>query len=553
MKISSVLLVLFVAITLLTVGCGTKPASPVEALFQQADELRLANDYDAAIQIYQSIHDQYLEDPDVSSYAEEMIAFCYSTWAERLIYTENNPKAAIEKLQILVEQYPDTDPCRTVTEEGLIPMCYFRLASDLEDKHDYQSAIEKYEFVISEYPQSAAEAKEGISQCYGYWGYHLYDEENYTEAMEKYQVVLTQYPESGCASQLRVEDNIPDCYYGLAEQAEEQGNLDKAIESCEAILQGWPHSPRTILAGDKLDKLLNLYLVKASRYQEEGRWGEAFDIYEEILSRFPDSTQAFNIELTLLPQWDYEYGKLLQDEGKFQEAIEKYKASGLKEAKGMIPECYYLWVQQLQEEGQYAEALEKYVTIISDYPDSDWASWEKGEILKPVPPEYLYAYAAELGISEAVLRLYQAILDYHPGSDYLAAVQKAMVDIGIALIMKEEHGTLPPATSEGSIAAGDTAVIEVRNGTPYTLLVLFKGPETKMVYLKPDPDAEEYLVRPLRGMITEYTEETIRLAPGEYQIGARVSETGIAPWYGTQTFKVNQQYSQIFWLQVKYG
>ena len=278
---------------------------------------------------------------------------------------------------------------------------------------------------------------------------------------------------------------------------------------------------------------------------------KAFQLYEEVMNRFPDSLEAYDAKRNL-PHCACEYGKLLQGEGKFQEAIEKYKTSGLKEAKEMLPECYYLWVQQLCEEHQYDEALGKYVTIIKDYPDSDWASWEKGEILKPVPAKYLCDCAVELGVSETAMRLYQAILDYHPESDYIAAAQKAMVDIGIALIMAGEHGTLPPATSKGSITAGGTAVIEVRNGTPYTLVVLFKGPETKVVYLRPDPDAEEYFIRPFGG-ITEYTEETIKLSPGEYQIGARVSKTSIAPWYGTDSFQSNEQYSQIFYISVTFG
>lgn len=269
------------------------------------------------------------------------------------------------------------------------------------------------------------------------------------------------------------------------------------------------------------------------------------------MDRFPDSQEAYDAKMSLL-RCSYEYGRLLQSEGKFQEAIEKYKASGFPGAKEMIPECYYCWAQQLCEEGQYAEALEKYVTIIEDYPDSDWASWEKGEILKPVPPEFLYDYAVELGISESAMRLYQSILDYHPESDYLVAAQKAMVDIGLALIMQGDYGTLPPATSEGSIAAGDTAVIEVRNGTPYMLIVLFKGPETRVVYLKPDPDAKEYFILPFGG-ITKYTKETIKLIPGEYQIGARVSNTSIAPWYGTDNLQGNEQYSQIFYIRVTFG
>jgi len=551
MKISSVLLVLFVAITLLTVGCQAGTSSPADPLFRQGDEYLRQQDYQAAIQTFQSICEQYPDTFD-ASYAEERIAVCYSSWANSLKY-ENEYEAAIEKLEIVMEQYPNTDAARSAVELGEIAFAYLQWGNYLMlEKQDYQSAQEKYEFVIAEYPETkynyAAKAKEGIPWCYFHWGYRLYDEEKYAEAMEKYQVVLTQYPESECASQLRTEDEIPRCYNGLAKQAEDEGNLDAAIRNHEAILDGWPQS---LWASSSEDKLPQLYLARASQLEQESQWAEALQQYQKIVNQFPDSLEVSEAKESLR-QCSYHYGRLLQQEGRYQEAIEKYQASGSMEAEGMMPECYYLWAQQLCEGRQYSEALEKYITIIEDYPDSDWASWEKGEILKAVPPDYLYDYAAGLGVSEGALRLYQTILDYHSQSSYIADTERAMVEIGIALIMGEEHGTLPPASREGSVTAGGTAVIEVRNGTPYTLLVLFKGPETRVVYLRPDPDAEEYFIVPFGG-ITEYTEETIELAPGEYQIGARVSETSIVPWYGTDSFQSNEQYSQVFYIRVTIG
>ncbi len=133
------------------------------------------------------------------------------------------------------------------------------------EKQDYQFALEKYEFVITEYPETkydyAAEAWGSISWCYLRWGSRLYQEENYAEAMEKYQLVLIQYPDSECASQLREDGDIAKCYYRLGNQAEEKGNLDTAIQDYEAILEGWPQS---LWAGSAEDKLLHLYLAKAS-------------------------------------------------------------------------------------------------------------------------------------------------------------------------------------------------------------------------------------------------------------------------------------------------
>ncbi len=544
-------LVLFAAIVLLVVGCSGGTSSPADPLFRQGDEYLRQQDYEAAIETFQGIRDQYPGTFD-ASYAEERIAVCYQSWANDLKY-QDEYEAAIEKLQIVVEQYPDTDARQNTAELGEIPFAYLQWGNYLSlEKQDYQSALEKYEFVITEYPETeddyAVKARESVPWCYFRWGKSLYQEENYAEAMERYHLILTQYPDSECASQLREAEDIANCYYRLGNQAEKEGNLDTAIQDYEAILEGWPQSLWSSSAGDRLP---NLYLAKASQLEQESQWAEAFQQYEKVVNRFPDSREAYEARNSLR-QCSYEYAGLLQGEGKFEEAIEKYKDSGLREAEEIMPECYYLWVQQLCEEHQYDVALEKYVVIIEDYPDSDWASWERDEILGPIPPEYLYDYASALGVSEAAMRLYQAILDYYPGSDYIEVTQKAMVDIGIALITEGEYGTLPPATREGTVAAGDTAVIEVRNGTPYTLLVLFKGPDTRVVYLKPDPDAEEYFILPYGG-ITEYTIETINLTPGTYQIAARVSKTSIDPWYGTDSLQSNEQYSELFYIRVTYG
>jgi len=551
MKMSSVLLVLFMVITLLTVGCNAGTSSPADPLFRQGDKYLAEQSYKDAIETFQSIRDQYPGTFD-ASHAEERIAVCYQSWANNLKY-KNEYEAAIEKLQMVVEQYPDTDAGQNAVELGDIPFVYLQWGDYLSlEKQDYQSALEKYEFVIAKYPETkydyAAKARESVFWCYFRWGSRLYQEENYAEAMEKYHLVLTQYPDSECASQLREGGDIAKCYYGLAEQAEEKGNLDAAIKNYEAILEGWPQSFR---ASSSENKLPHLYLSNASQLEQESQWAEAFQQYEKVVNRFPDSREAYEARNSLR-QCSYEYARLLQNEGKYEEAIEKYETSGLEEANEAISECHYLWAQRLREENKYDEALEKYVIVINDYPNTVWASWEKGEILKPVPAEHLYKYAEKLGVSESALRLYQAILDYHPQSDYITGTEKAMVDIGIALIMEGEHGIIPPATSEGTVAAGGTAVIEVRNGTPYTLLVLFKGPDTKVVYLKPDPDAVEYGILPFGG-ITEYTEQTIKLSPGAYQIGVRVSKTSIAPWYGTDIFQGNEQYSEIFYIRVTYG
>jgi len=556
MKRLLVLAALVIAVVMLAAGCHAQPVSPSRVLLDQANELRVAEDYAAAIEAYQNICDQYPGSWE-TSHAKDMIAVSYRFWSRDLI-RENSYGPAIEKLEIAVGQYPDTNVAQDITEEGEIPLAYIKWAQYLvREKHDYQSAVEKYELVVAQYPQTkynyASDAREKIPWCFQRWGDYLFDEGNYADAMDKYDLVLNEYPDSETASRLQQSDDILDCYYSLAQQEEEEGELDSAIENYEAVLEHWPQS---WMAESVRRKLAKVYLTRASEFEQEKQWGRAFQIYQKFMSKFSDEVavgaQMHDVKFELLPQCAYEYGNMLESEKRYPEAIETYQIARLKESREAIPRCHYLWAQQLQAEEKYDEAVEKYVTILSDYPDTVWASWEKGEILAGIPAKCLCDNAAKLGVSESALRLYEAILDYHSESDYITETKQSMVDIGIAMILGGEHGTLPSATSEGTIAAGGTAVIEVRNGTPYTLLVLFKGHDTEVVYLRPHPDAIEYIILPVGG-ITKYTKEEIRLSPGEYQIGARVSKTDISPWYGTDSFASNERYSQVFYIRVTLG
>jgi tetratricopeptide (TPR) repeat protein len=423
MKKPLVLLGLFVVIAAVTVGCSGKLSSPADALLQQADELRLTHEYEAAIETYQAVRDKYPDAID-DSHVQEIIAFCYSRWAERLMQEENNYDDAIKKLRIIIEQYPDNEVARTVVRDGHIPLAYLGWASYLNNiEHDYQSALEKCESVIDQYPQTeyVTQAKEQLAWCYDGWGRYLYGEDDYAGAVEKYEIVLAEYPNSEPAAELNENEgeHISWCYFQLIVQQAEEGSLNAALENYNTILQRWPSSPWVSTVRGAFPQIC---LTMASQFEQEGRWGEAFQTYQEILSQSPDSLEAFDVKIELLPQCAYEYARLLQGEGRYEEAIEKYEISGVAEAREALPECYYLSAKSLAEGGKPRKALDKYITILNDYPDTIWASWEKGEILGTIPADYLYEDAKGLGITEAATRLYKAILDYYPESGYIERI-----------------------------------------------------------------------------------------------------------------------------------
>jgi len=175
------------------------------------------------------------------------------------MYPEEDYEAALEKLQIVVEQYPHTETGRAAIKEDYIPSSYLRWARYLMyPEHDYQSAIEKYEFLIAQYPQSdhAATASEAIPACYREWGDYLSQENNYLGAIEKYEILLSEYPDSEPTADLRGErgEYISQAYYKVAEQQWEEGDYDAAIDSYQAILERWSQSTVASSEGDNLPK-----------------------------------------------------------------------------------------------------------------------------------------------------------------------------------------------------------------------------------------------------------------------------------------------------------
>jgi len=73
-----------------------------------------------------------------------------------------------------------------------------------------------------------------------------------------------------------------------------------------------------------------------------------------------------------------------------------------------------------------------------------------------------------------------------------------------------------------------------------------------MLYIGCHPEAYTYVITPF-GNPTKYKQGTIQLQPGQYQVVARVSDTTIAPWYGTMTLTQDQKYTTYFYILRTWG
>jgi predicted nucleic acid-binding Zn-ribbon protein len=219
----------------------------------------------------------------------------------------------------------------------------------------------------------------------------------------------------------------------------------------------------------------------------------------------------------------------------------------------MVPLDLYEEAVALKEQEQYGLALEKCLEIVDNYPDSVWES-AADNMLKETPPEQLFDEAFKLQEDEnfdRAIRLYQAIVDYHSNSNYAEAAEKAIVDCEVAKIAVAEHGELPSFESTGTVTAEGNAVVEVRNAAPYVLTILFSGPESKSITLKPHPEAKVYssFITMLPGWYPKnWTQTTIELEAGTYKIAAKVDDPDVTPWYGEEDFNSDEKYEELFYV-----
>jgi hypothetical protein len=94
------------------------------------------------------------------------------------------------------------------------------------------------------------------------------------------------------------------------------------------------------------------------------------------------------------------------------------------------------------------------------------------------------------------------------------------------------HAAMPPAQTTGNIAGSGTW-LAITNNTPYTLWVYVTGPTSQTI------------------QIAAHGAQSVSLTPGSYQVGAKVSDASILPFYGEHNYGPATQYSETFYISTK--
>lgn len=158
----------------------------------------------------------------------------------------------------------------------------------------------------------------------------------------------------------------------------------------------------------------------------------------------------------------------------------------------------------------------------------------------------------------------QEVVDGYPGTSGATRAQAELDDITRreeeARIRDEIAGVepgadaLPPPAAAGTAPAG-TVTVEIVNGSPERLEILYTGPQTGSMTIDPCGDCatsssiDNILLGSYCGT-TSSPRRTITLAPGDYQVVAKAADgADVRPFSGTWALASGTAYSDCYYIQ----
>jgi hypothetical protein len=119
-----------------------------------------------------------------------------------------------------------------------------------------------------------------------------------------------------------------------------------------------------------------------------------------------------------------------------------------------------------------------------------------------------------------------------PASNTQAVLPTHEIQQEIQRIRNAPHEAMPPAQSAGASLGGQTSMT-VENGTSYLLHIYLSGPASQKLE------------------IVAGGSQTLDLPPGHYEVAARISNNAVTPFYGTEDYAPNTQYSSHFYIATR--
>ncbi|MCK5580366.1 MAG: tetratricopeptide repeat protein [Candidatus Omnitrophica bacterium] len=330
----------------------------------------------------------------------------------------------------LSEKYFDQALEIATRKDILYDDIYLGQANLYSEKEEYTKSLDAYRKLISTFPKSLriAEAYLGKANIH-------YTLKEYPQAIEAYQWIINQY-----ADVPQRQEIIEKAYYGLAWTFLKSGEPDRSIKNFEQIMSK---------TDNKIVKISALTQI-GDAYQDSDQLEKAIDVYDRILTDYPDSIYTDYIQ--------FRQGIALLKLDKFEAATLSFQSLGTNfpKSKYLDDARYYLGVayfkkeewrpsithieQYLNKEDEsfifiseakyilslsyfnlknYKKALQIFQEITRDYPDQKTVT----RISELHVAKCLY----ELGQIKEAIKQFRLIIERYPDTE---ATQEALVKLG---------------------------------------------------------------------------------------------------------------------------
>ena len=375
----------------------------------------------------------------------------------------------------LSQQYFDEALAFAKSKNILSDDIYLGQATLFAEMGEHPKALEVYEHLITEFPNSKRiiEAYLGKANTHYLLG-------DYKQAIAAYQALIDQF-----AANPQLSETIEKAYFGLAWSYLKAGTIDSSIQTFEKIKDS---------TENKIVKISALTQI-GDAYQDLGEFQKAVDIYDQILSAYPDSMYAdyvqFRQGIALLRmdkvdaatisfqslQANFPKSKYLND-AKYYLAVSYFTKGDWATAREQIdiftqnapdrsefiPEALYIRALSNFNLYKYAEALQTFEQIIKNYPDQSdivrnsevniaKCMYKLGNIKEALKrfkilvykyPEseiaqesliWLGDHYLEVSEFDQAINFYQEFIEKFPGSEHIDSVY---YELGQAYVAKNE-------------------------------------------------------------------------------------------------------------------
>ncbi len=266
-------------------------------------------------------------------------------WIARHFGWSNNYEEEKNVYQKLIQNWPDNYysnkarlGCRRTEVLSLIVS---------QDYGQAGTALDKLITDFNEHPD-LPDTLYWVAQRYGY-------AKKYEEEKSLYQQIIEEYPDSSVASRAKLGYPSAQVRSFIVSQ-----NYDKAKEALNKLVADFNSQP------DLPDMLYRL----ARGYEWQDRYKEANDIYQQIMTNYPDSSIAGKAKLDI-QRAQIRSLIVLEDCNEVNVSLDKLIADF--NGNPDLPEALYWIAQRYGYSGRFEEEKDLYQYIVTNYPDSSYA------------------------------------------------------------------------------------------------------------------------------------------------------------------------------------